>query len=69
MRQFSLEIIRFAWFPKKLTNGQWIWFKKYLSIGKIIYPKWDLPTQIEVQNQPFYIEIEKWPIEYKDQSK
>jgi hypothetical protein len=22
-------IISFAWFPEKLTNGQWIWFKSY----------------------------------------
>ena len=28
----KIEEIKFAWYPVKLTNGKWIWLKKYKKV-------------------------------------
>ena len=51
-------ITKFSWLPKILDDGLTVFFEDYISIQKLHYPKQDLPTQVEIPENPFWIEIE-----------
>ena len=51
-------IIKFALMPRKLSDGEWIWFKEYQSLA-CYHKGWD-----DNWSDPWY-EIERSPVSFK----
>jgi len=51
--------LKIAWMPTKLDDGSLAWLEKYISIQKKHYPKQDLPSHIQVPDEPFWTEIKR----------
>ena len=59
MEDVRIETI-YALFPKKLSNGKWIWLKHYYRKSKKIYPKIDLPPHISIPDRAFWIILDEY---------
>jgi len=55
-----IKKIKFAWLPVRLTDGSWVWLKKYIEKGKLIYPKGELPAGVDIPGYPFYAKIKTY---------